>query len=176
MNVALLINLAYALAAVLFILGLKMLSSPATARNGNLVSAIGMLVAVVATLFDARVITWTEVAIGVAAGSAVGTIWARRVEMTGMPELVALFNGFGGLASLLVGWAALYAPTNTFILITIALAILIGGVTLTGSVMAWAKLSETVSGKPFLFSGQRIFNGALLTAIVASTVMFCLQH
>ena len=175
MNVALLINLAYALAAVLFILGLKMLSSPATARNGNLVSAIGMLVAVVATLFDARVITWTEVAIGVAAGSAVGTIWARRVEMTGMPELVALFNGFGGLASLLVGWAALYAPTSTFILITIALAILIGGVTLTGSVMAWAKLSETVSGKPFLFSGQRIFNGALLAAIVASTVMFCLQ-
>ncbi len=82
-----------------------------------------------------------------------------------MPEMVALFNGFGGLASLLVGWAALYAPTSTFILITIALSILIGGVTFTGSVMAWAKLSETVSGRPFLFSGQRIVNGLLVAAI-----------
>jgi NAD(P) transhydrogenase subunit beta len=175
MNVALLINLAYALAAVLFILGLKMLSSPATARKGNLVSAVGMLIAVVATLFDAHVITWAEVAIGVAAGSLVGTVWARRVEMTGMPELVALFNGFGGLASLLVGWAALYAPTSTFILITIALTILIGGVTFTGSVMAWAKLSETVSGRPFLFGGQRIFNGVLVAAIVGSSVLFCMH-
>jgi H+-translocating NAD(P) transhydrogenase subunit beta len=175
MNIVLLINLAYVVAAVLFILGLKMLSSPATARNGNLVSAVGMFIAVVATLFDAHVITWTEVAIGVAAGSLVGTIWARRVEMTGMPELVALFNGFGGLASLLVGWAALYAPTSTFILITIALAILIGGVTFTGSVMAWAKLSETVSGRPFLFGGQRIVNGLLVAAIVGSSVLFCMH-
>ena len=177
MVTTLLINLAYVVAAILFIFGLKMLSSPATARKGNLVSAVGMLMAVVATLFDANVITWQEVTIGVIAGTLVGTVWARRVQMTGMPELVALFNGFGGLASLLVGWAALYAPTasTTFILITIALAILIGGVTFTGSVMAWAKLSEAISGRPFLFGGQRVFNAALLLAIVVSSVMFCLH-
>ena len=172
MITTLLINLAYVVAAILFIFGLKMLSSPATARKGNLVSAVGMFFAVVATLFDAHAITWTEVAIGVAIGTLIGAVWARRVEMTGMPELVALFNGFGGLASLLVGWAALFAPHTTFILVTIALTILIGGVTFTGSVMAWAKLSEAVSGKPFLFSGQRIFNALLLAAIVASSVIF----
>jgi NAD(P) transhydrogenase subunit beta len=175
MNIELLINLAYALAAILFILGLKMLSSPATARNGNLVSGVGMLIAVVATLLYSHAITWQEIAIGGIAGTVVGVFAARRVHMTGMPEMVALFNGFGGLASLLVGWAALYAPTSTFILITIALAILIGGVTFTGSVMAWAKLSETISGKPFLFGGQRIFNGLLLAAIVASSALFCMH-
>jgi len=171
----LLINLGYAVAAVLFIFGLKMLSSPATARKGNLVSAVGMLIAIVATLFDAHVIGWQEVLIGGVAGSLVGTFAARKVAMTGMPEMVALFNGFGGLASLLVGWAALFSPTTGFTLITIALSILIGGVTFTGSVMAWAKLSETIGGKPFLFNGQRIFNALLLAAIVATSVLFCLD-
>jgi NAD(P) transhydrogenase subunit beta len=176
MNIELLINLAYVAASVLFIYGLKMLSSPATARKGNLVSAVGMLIAVVATLFNHNAITWTEIAVGGIAGSVVGAVAARRVAMTGMPEMVALFNGFGGLASLLVGWAALYTPSSTFVLVTIALAILIGGVTFTGSVMAWAKLSESfVSGRPFQFRGQRVFNGALLAAIVASGVMLCLQ-
>ena len=175
MLTTLLINLSYALAAILFIFGLKMLSSPATARKGNLISSVGMLIAVVATLFDKNVIGWELILAGGIAGALVGTIWARRVEMTGMPELVALFNGFGGLASLGVGWAALYMPTTPFVLVTIALAILIGGVTFTGSVMAWAKLSETISGRPFLFGGQRIFNAALLTAIVVSAVMFCVQ-
>jgi NAD(P) transhydrogenase subunit beta len=127
-----------------------------------------MLIAVVATLFDAHVITWQE-SRSVSSPARWSAPSGRAAsQMTGMPELVALFNGFGGLASLLVGWAALYAPTTTFILITIALAILIGGVTFTGSVMAWAKLSETISGRPFLFSGQRMFNGALLAAIVSA--------
>ncbi|MBK7249472.1 MAG: NAD(P)(+) transhydrogenase (Re/Si-specific) subunit beta [Gammaproteobacteria bacterium] len=171
----LLINLAYALAAVLFIFGLKMLSSPATARRGNLVSGVGMLIAVVATLFHAQVITWQEIAIGGVAGTVVGVYAARRVAMTGMPEMVALFNGFGGLASLLVGWAALFAPTDTFTLTTIALSILIGGVTFTGSVVAWAKLSEIISGKPTLFAGQRVVNALLLAAIVVTSVLFCLH-
>ena len=176
MSAVLLINLAYAVAAALFIYGLKMLSSPASARNGNLVSAVGMLIAVVATLFYRNAITWTEIAIGGVAGSVVGVYAARRVAMTAMPEMVALFNGFGGLASLLVGWAALYSPATTFTLVTIALTILIGGVTFTGSVMAWAKLSETVvSGRPFLFRGQRLFNGTLVVLIIACSVLFCLH-
>ena len=175
MSGTLLINLAYALAAVLFIVGLKMLSSPASARKGNWLSSVAMLIAVVVTLLDQQIVDFRWIAVGLLIGTAVGVLAARMVAMTSMPEMVALFNGFGGLASLLVGWAALFTPNTTFILVTIALSILIGGVTFTGSMVAWAKLNETISGKPFLFAGQRIVNGALLAAIVAFTVLFCMQ-
>ncbi|MBP6382205.1 MAG: NAD(P)(+) transhydrogenase (Re/Si-specific) subunit beta [Pseudomonadales bacterium] len=175
MSGTLLINLAYALAAVLFIVGLKMLSSPASARKGNWVSSVAMLIAVVATLLDQQIVDFRWIAVGLAIGTVVGVLAARMVAMTSMPEMVALFNGFGGLASLLVGWAALFTPNTTFILITIALSILIGGVTFTGSVVAYGKLSETISGKPFLFAGQRVVNGLLLLAIVAVTVLFCME-
>ena len=174
-SMALLINLAYALAAVLFIVGLKMLGSPATARRGNLISAVAMFIAVVVTLFDRSIVDFEWIALGVVIGTVIGVLAARMVAMTKMPEMVALFNGFGGLASLAVGWAALFTPNTLFTLITIALSILIGGVTFTGSMVAWAKLNETISGKPFLFAGQRIVNGALLAAIVAFTVLFCMQ-
>jgi NAD(P) transhydrogenase subunit beta len=169
MSGTLLINLAYALAAVLFIVGLKMLSSPASARKGNWVSSVAMLIAVVATLLDQQIVDFRWIAVGLAIGTVVGVLAARMVAMTSMPEMVALFNGFGGLASLLVGWAALFTPNTTFILITIALSILIG------SVVAYGKLSETISGKPFLFAGQRVVNGLLLLAIVAVTVLFCME-
>ncbi len=174
-SMALLINLAYALAAVLFIVGLKMLGSPATARRGNLISAVAMFIAVVVTLFDRSIVDFEWIAVGVVIGAVVGVLAARMVAMTKMPEMVALFNGFGGLASLAVGWAALFTPNTLFTLITIALSILIGGVTFTGSMVAWAKLNETISGKPFLFAGQRIVNGLLLATIVAVTVLFCMQ-
>ena len=100
------INLAYIVASIFFIFGIKMLGRAETARQGNRVSSIGMLIAVVATLVDAQVfdsILWIVVGLGI--GAAIGYVAAARVEMTGMPELVALFNGFGGLASLGVGWA-----------------------------------------------------------------------
>jgi NAD(P) transhydrogenase subunit beta len=179
----LLINLAYAVAAVLFIVGLKMLGSPATARKGNLLSAAGMLVCVVVTLLDQHVIGWELIAIGGVAGTVVGVAAARMVAMTAMPEMVALFNGFGGMASLLVGWAALFAPLPAgvsvipvFVLVTIALSILIGGVTFTGSFIAYAKLAEKfISSKPLLFAGQRVVNSLLVAAILGCAVMFCLQ-
>ena len=174
-SMALLINLAYALAAVLFIVGLKMLGSPATARRGNLISAVAMFIAVVVTLLDRSIVDFEWIAVGVVIGAVIGVLAARMVAMTKMPEMVALFNGFGGLASLAVGWAALFTPNTLFTLITIALSILIGGVTFTGSMVAWAKLNETISGKPFLFAGQRVVNGLLLAAIVAVTVLFCMQ-
>ena len=174
-SMALLINLAYALAAVLFIVGLKMLGSPATARRGNLISAVAMFIAVVVTLLDRSIVDFEWIAVGVVIGAVIGVLAARMVAMTKMPEMVALFNGFGGLASLAVGWAALFTPNTLFTLITIALSILIGGVTFTGSMVAWAKLNETISGKPFLFAGQRIVNGLLLATIVAVTVLFCMQ-
>ena len=176
MNIEFLINLSYILAAILFVIGLKMLGSPATARKGNLISAVGMLIAIVATLGGKGLLPWEYVIAGFVVGSAIGAIAARRVEMTGMPEMVALFNGFGGAASLLVGWVATYGTGNsTFINITIILSILIGGVTLTGSLVAWAKLSERMATKAIMFTGQQVFNGALVLAIIGTGVMFCIE-
>ena len=107
MSMNLLINLSYTAAAVLFILGLKFLGSPATARRGNTLSALGMLLAVVVTLLDQAIIDYRWILLGIVIGGVIGTLAARLVAMTAMPEMVALFNGFGGLASLLVGWVAL---------------------------------------------------------------------
>lgn len=181
MNTEILINLVYVVAAVLFILGLKLLGSPATARKGNLVSSAGMFIAVVVTLLDQNIIEFQYIVIGIAIGTLIGAAVARKVEMTSMPEMVALFNGFGGLASLFVGWAALSIalltatvinPVSAFTLITIFLSILIGGLTFTGSLLAYGKLSERISGRPFVYSGQRIVNSAILIAVVVCAGLF----
>ncbi|MCB2046969.1 MAG: NAD(P)(+) transhydrogenase (Re/Si-specific) subunit beta [Novosphingobium sp.] len=176
MSAALLINFAYVVASALFIFGLKLLGSPASARRGNFISAVGMLIAVVAALLDQGIVEYHWIAIGVVVGSIIGALSARMVAMTSMPEMVALFNGFGGLASLLVGWAVLYeGDLGLFTLITVALSILIGGVTFTGSVVAWGKLAEVMPSKALVFSGQQVVNGLLVLGIVASAVMFCLE-
>jgi H+-translocating NAD(P) transhydrogenase subunit beta len=176
MDKTLIINLVYVVAAVLFIFGLKELSSPATARRGNLLSAVGMLIAIVVTLLDNEIIDFKWLAVGVIAGSIIGALAARYVAMTAMPEMVALFNGSGGLASALVGFAALFTTGNTtFTIITVILSILIGSVTFTGSLIAYGKLSEKISGKPVLFSGQQILNSILVLAIIASSIMFVLE-
>ena len=175
MQTQILINLAYIVAAVLFILGLKFLGSPATARRGNLLSALGMLLAVIVTLLDHAIIDYRWIILGVVLGSVIGSLAARLVSMTAMPEMVALLNGFGGIASLLVGWAALQQSSlSSFLLLTIFLSILIGGVTFTGSLVAWGKLSERLPGRPLMFSGQRLLNIALLLANLACGVMFVL--
>ncbi|MGB2255624.1 MAG: NAD(P)(+) transhydrogenase (Re/Si-specific) subunit beta [Spongiibacter marinus] len=176
MGTELLVNLSYVAAAVLFIFGLKMLGSPATARKGNLVSAVGMFIAVVVTLLDQSIIDYKWIAVGVAVGGIIGAVVARSVAMTSMPEMVALFNGFGGIASLLVGWAALYGmDASTFQMITIVLSILIGGITFTGSLIAYGKLSERMPGRPLVFAGQRFFNIALIIAIIACSVLFAMN-
>ena len=176
MSNALLINLSYVASAVLFIFGLKMLSSPATARNGNLVSACGMLLAIVVTLLDHSIVDFRWIALGLIIGGVIGAFAARLVAMTAMPEMVAIFNGFGGIASLFVGWAALHSgAVSTFTVVTIFLSILIGGLTFTGSLIAFGKLSETIPGRPYIFTGQRTFNSLLLTAIVVVGVMFCMD-
>ena len=175
MSVTLLINLSYTAAAVLFILGLKFLGSPATARRGNTLSALGMLLAVVVTLLDQAIIDYRWILLGIVVGGVIGTLAARLVAMTAMPEMVALFNGFGGLASLLVGWVALAQPRlDSFVLLTIFLSILIGGVTFTGSLVAWGKLSEKLPGRPVLFRGQRLVNAGLLLANFACGALFVL--
>jgi NAD(P) transhydrogenase subunit beta len=167
------VDLGYIAASILFILGLKLLSRPESARRGNLVSAIGMLVAIVVTLVSGGM-SYTWIAAGLVLGSLIGIIAARTVKMTGMPEMVALFNGFGGAASLLVGWAEFHggAQLPAFTLAAIVLAIIIGGVTFSGSLVAYGKLSETLPGKPLLFGGQQFVNIAALAGIVATGVLF----
>jgi NAD(P) transhydrogenase subunit beta len=172
MSNEILINFAYVVSAALFIFGLKQLGSPATARRGNMISSLAMLVAVVFSLLDQGIIDFKMIAISMVIGSIIGATIARMVEMTSMPEMVALFNGFGGLASLLVGWAVISPDQTAFVSVTVYLSILIGGLTFTGSLLAWGKLSERVTGKPVTFSGQQIFNSLLVLAIIAAGVMF----
>ena len=121
------IDLVYIVAAILFIVGLKFLGSPATARKGNVISSIGMAIAVIATLFS-KGLNFELIIGGFVIGGLIGAVVARKVEMTSMPEMVALFNGFGGLASLFVGWSVLMATASPeiFFLVTVFLSILIG--------------------------------------------------
>ena len=171
-----LINVWYIVAAALFVFGLKQLGSPATAVRGNLLSAIGMLIAVVVTLFSQEILEFRWILVAVAVGALIGAVVAQRVAMTGMPEMVALFNGSGGVASLLVGWAALYNTGNTnFTNITILLSILIGGVTFSGSIIAWSKLSEVMTSRAIVFGAQRVVNGLILAALVVCGVLFCME-
>ncbi|MCW8193238.1 NAD(P)(+) transhydrogenase (Re/Si-specific) subunit beta [Proteobacteria bacterium 005FR1] len=169
------VNSSYIVATVLFIFGLKLLGHPGTARKGNMLSSLGMLVAVVVTLVANGIVDYTWIAIGFVVGGIIGALAARMVAMTAMPEMVALFNGFGGLASLLLGWAAVESGLSAFVLVTIFLSILIGGTTFTGSLLAYGKLSEKVTGRPVQFVGQRFVNAALLIAILVSGVLFAME-
>ena len=175
MSIDLLIQLGYVIAAGLFIFGLKMLGSPDTARRGNGVSAIGMLVAIVAALLDQGIVQYEYILGGMIVGGAIGAIAARTVAMTSMPEMVALFNGVGGAASGLVGVAALSIADGSFTYITIILSILIGGVTFTGSLVAYGKLSETIGSGAMTFGGQKFVNGLIVIGILASAAMFVMD-
>ena len=157
------IPIIYLFSAVLFILGLRQLSHPRTAPKGNTTAAIGMLLAVTATLLNNQILDFQTIFIGIVIGSAIGAVLAKRVEMTSMPQLVALFNGFGGLSSLLVATAEGYKGSlpATFTLSTISLSILIGSITFSGSLVAFAKLQGLMRGKPLVFKGTQIFNGLL---------------
>jgi NAD(P) transhydrogenase subunit beta len=139
------INILYAVAAIFFVFGLKMLSSPRTARQGNMVAALGMFIAVVITLLDQAIIGYGTMIAGFIVGGAIGAIAAKRVPMTGMPEMVALFNGSGGIASAFVAAAEYWHVAPATLLmdtrISIGISILIGMVTFTGSVIAYAKLA-----------------------------------
>ncbi len=178
---ALLVNLAYIAAAVMFIFGLRMLGSPATARSGNALSAGGMFIAIVVTLLSKGIVEFHWIAIAAAAGALVGALASRLVAMTAMPEMVAIFNGSGGIASLLVGWAALFGgdagavAVATFTAVTIFLSVMIGGVTFSGSVIAWAKLAEVMPSGAIVFAAQRFINGAVLLALITCGVLFALD-
>ena len=171
------IELAYLAAGVLFIIGLKGLTSPRTARRGNRLAAVGMLVAAVTAVVDLvdldAQLEWAIVIGGIVVGGAIGAVLALRVQMTEMPELVAAFNGFGGGASALVAAAAVVATASTMATetaVTTSLSLVIGTVTLTGSFVAFGKLQGLVTGRPVAMPGGTATNGIIAAATVAAGV------
>jgi len=181
MNFELIRGLLYIGSAILFVVGLKMLSSAATARRGNMISSLGMLLAIVTTLTAMKSIPVVWILVGAGIGVVVGGLASKLVQMTSIPQMVGLFNGFGGLASLLVGWSEFHGgwagqeSVQLFTIVAIYLTVLIGGVTFSGSLIAYGKLQGVLTGKPILYKGQNLVNGGILVAIVAIGVFFCIQ-
>ena len=164
-------NLAYVLAAILFIMGIKRLSSPRTAQSGNTIASLGMLVAIIATIISFDLLNFKLIAIGMIIGTIIGATFAIRVQMTQMPQMVAIFNGFGGGASALVAAAEYFTKDdtvelNTFITGTIILSVFIGTLTFSGSLIAFGKLQGFVSGKPVVFRGQQILNAIIAISLI----------
>ncbi|MDD3815261.1 MAG: NAD(P)(+) transhydrogenase (Re/Si-specific) subunit beta [Desulfocapsaceae bacterium] len=170
------INLIYLLSATLFMLGIKYLSSPHTAKRGNLLSMIGMAAAIGITLTSPGLHGFTLIIIGIIIGTVIGGYAALKVKMTSMPEMVALFNGCGGAASALVAMAEFRGPNtgfDSFTLITLLLSMIIGGLTFTGSLMAYAKLQGLISTRPITYPGQQFINGAIvLVTLVLASLLF----
>lgn len=171
------IQLSYLIASILFIMGIKRLGKTSEARSGNMLSAAGMMIAIIATLIQVQLLTIPEILICIVIGSAIGIYIAVKVEMTQMPEMVALFNGFGGLASVAVSTSDYWLNTQEIVKtvdsitgISIILSIFIGGVTFTGSLVAWGKLSGKIKGNSITFSGQHMVNLILFIASVAASI------
>lgn len=176
------IDLLYLIASVLFILTLRGLSSPATARRGNLFGMSGMLLVIIAVLISGQVMSLKMILGGVALGGAIGFIMAKRAQMTSLPQLVALFNGFGGFASVFVALAAFHNPVQNFISATesispgalfgLALSVIIGGVTFTGSLVAFGKLNGNIGNKFLRFPKQQMFNALAGIILILSSLVF----
>jgi NAD(P) transhydrogenase subunit beta len=178
-----LIQITYLIATILFIVGIKKLNKTQEARQGNTLSAVAMLLAVLATLVDSQLLTPIETFSCMLVGGAIGVVWARRVEMTQMPEMVAIFNGFGGAASLFVAFSdywtrAVEQPeltTDIITIVSILLSVLIGAITFTGSLTAYGKLSGKISGNAIVFKGQHALNLLMLLVAVACGVLVAIQ-
>jgi H+-translocating NAD(P) transhydrogenase subunit beta len=169
-------NLLYLITIVAFILALRFLSTPAHARRGNQVGAIGMLAAIVVTWVKTEGTSWWALVLGMAVGGGLGAVGARKVKMTAMPQMVALFNGVGGGAAALISLAELHrilpeaGRPRTDIAVAIVLSGLIGAISFAGSGVAFAKLQELLSGRPITYAGQQIVNATLFLACVAGCV------
>ncbi|MGZ4281314.1 MAG: NAD(P)(+) transhydrogenase (Re/Si-specific) subunit beta [Gaiellaceae bacterium] len=169
-------NLLYLIPIASFILALRFLSNPAHARRGNQIGAIGMLVAIVVTWIKTGTTNWWAIAVGMLIGGGFGAVAARRVKMTAMPQMVALFNGVGGGAAALIALAEVHrilpAPGSPKLDISVAIALsgLIGAISFSGSMVAFAKLQELIKGRPITYPGQKFVNLALLAACLALAV------
>jgi NAD(P) transhydrogenase subunit beta len=169
-------NLLYLITIVTFILALRFLSNPATARRGNQIGAAGMLVAIIVTFLQKDVTSYWEIIVGMIIGGAFGAVAARRVHMTAMPQMVALFNGVGGGAAALISLAEfhLHAPDpgtlKVDISVSIVLSAIIGSISFSGSMIAFAKLQELIRGRPITYPLQQFVNGLLFAAILAAGI------
>ncbi len=173
------IQLSYLIASTLFIIGIKMMNKTKDARKGNLVSSVGMLIAVVATILQIDLLNIYEIIACMLIGGAIGAYYSYKVEMTQIPEMVALFNGFGGLASVAVAASDYWAKyqingydADIILLISILLSLFIGGLTFTGSIIAYLKLNGKISGKPITFGGQHLINLILLLVVLGAGIGF----
>jgi NAD(P) transhydrogenase subunit beta len=171
------IQLLYLFSSVLFIIGIKMMNKTKDARAGNLLSSVGMLIAIIATLMQIEVISMVEIFICIIIGSLIGLYYAYKVEMTQIPEMVALFNGFGGLASVAVAISDYWlksqisvANIDIIILVSIILSVFIGGITFTGSMVAFLKLNGRITGSPITFKGQHPLNLIMLISFILVSV------
>jgi NAD(P) transhydrogenase subunit beta len=191
MDSSIIVNLAYLLAATLFILGLKGLSHPKTAVRGNLMGALGMLIAIVVTLVSQEILSFPLMLAGLLLGSLIGAVFALTIKMTAMPQMVGLFNGFGGLASAMVAGAVLYqvmvgaaggssgsegavAGDLQFLIATVASG-LIGSVTFVGSLIAFGKLQGLVTEKPVRYSGEQVVKSLVFLASLSLGVYLVLE-
>lgn len=172
------LHLAYLTASVLFIIGIKMLNRTKSARKGNLISSLGMFIAVIATVTQVETIALVDILICILIGSAIGLLIAFKVKMTKVPEMVALFNGFGGLASLAVAFSDYWLNTQQLQIvlsnitsISVVLSVFIGGITFTGSLIAFLKLSGGISGRAIVYKGQHLINLLLLIATLIISVI-----
>jgi H+-translocating NAD(P) transhydrogenase subunit beta len=175
--------LAYLVAGVFFILTLRGLSSPETARRGNKFGMVGMTIAILTTLISPEVTAYVWIVVGLVVGGTAGTIIAKRIEMTALPQLVAAFHSLVGMAAVLVSFAALLAPEaygigvvgeiKTGSLVEMSIGLAIGAVTFSGSVIAFAKLQGLMSGKPLVFPGQHALNALLGVALLVLVIWFC---
>ena len=174
-------GIAYIVSAILFILGLKRLGSPTTARTGNRLSALAMLLAVLATVFSNDIASWEWILVGVIIGSGIGAYSARKVQMTSMPQLVAIFNGLGGATSAVVAAGELIRLIDLDELIpqdvsiTIMASVIVGGATLTGSLIAYGKLQGVVPTRPLLLPIRHVINTVLLLGMIGSTAWFVID-
>lgn len=172
-------KIVYLLASVMFILGLKKLSSPKTARTGNFYALVGMLLAIAVTLLDQGILDFTYIIAGIIIGGLIGAISAKKVAMTDMPQMVALFNGFGGIASTFVAYAEYIKMSSengvvgtNDVLISMILSLLIGTVTFTGSLIAFLKLQGWMTTAPIVYKGQSFFNGLIIIGVAILGFMF----
>ncbi len=176
----------YLVAGVCFIMALRGLSSPKSARQGNLFGIAGMAVAVGTTLAQSSIEDYLWIAIGIVAGGLIGTTVALKIKMTAMPQLVAGFHSLVGLAAVLVAGATLHSPEVFGIVdetgirlisrIEMSIGVVIGALTFTGSIIAFAKLQELMTGVPLVFKGQHLLNLGLLLGIIALAILFCFEQ
>src|SRR5207248_2164489 len=176
----------YLVASVCFIMALRGLSSPQTARGGNLYGIAGMAIAILTTLAMPQVVSFWLIILGILIGGAIGSYIARQIQMTALPQLVAAFHSLVGLAAVCVATAAFAAPEAYGIgvrgaihgasLVEMAIGLTIGAITFTGSVVAFAKLQGLVSGAPLVFHGQHLLHAALGALLILLTGLFVITE